>query len=69
MVEEIWCVIVLRSLRFPLIDRQLGDMFYMDFMGQPAIVINKRQVAIELLDKRSAIYSNRPVLVSPLHNS
>ncbi|KAF9527232.1 cytochrome P450 [Crepidotus variabilis] len=42
--------------------KSYGNMVYLDLMGQPAVVLNSRQLASELLDKRSAIYSDRPVL-------
>jgi hypothetical protein len=37
-----------------------SDVIYVNFMGQPVVVLNTAQVAIDLLDKRSNIYSNRP---------
>ncbi|KAF9527231.1 cytochrome P450 [Crepidotus variabilis] len=39
-----------------------GDLMYMDFMGQPAIIVSDRTAAIELMEKRSMNYSDRPVL-------
>ncbi|KAJ7267323.1 putative monooxygenase [Mycena rebaudengoi] len=41
-----------------------GPIVYLDAMGQPLIVINSAKVAKDLLDQRSAIYSDRPTLVS-----
>lgn len=35
----------------------------MTVMGQTIIILNSLDVAIELLDKKSAIFSDRPVLV------
>ena len=29
-------------------------------MGQPVVILNSAQAAIDLLDKRSSIYSDRP---------
>lgn len=37
-----------------------GDVVYLSAFGKPVIVLNSAQAAIELLDKRSAIYSSRP---------
>jgi hypothetical protein len=37
-----------------------GDLIYLSVMGQPVIVINSHKVAMDLLDKRSVIYSGRP---------
>ncbi|KAJ7109599.1 putative monooxygenase [Mycena crocata] len=41
-----------------------GDLVYTDLLGQPLIVINSAKIARDLLDQRSAIYSDRPSLVS-----
>ncbi|KAF8668099.1 cytochrome P450 [Rhizoctonia solani] len=35
------------------------DIFYMNMMGQPVVVLNKAQAATDLLEKRSAMYSDR----------
>ncbi|KAF9527201.1 putative monooxygenase [Crepidotus variabilis] len=43
--------------------KQYGDLMYATVVGQPVIIINSRKIANELMDKRSAIYSDRPVLV------
>jgi hypothetical protein len=37
-----------------------GDLTYLNMAGQPVVVINSRKVALELLDRRSGIYSERP---------
>ncbi|KAJ1306503.1 hypothetical protein OPQ81_007505 [Rhizoctonia solani] len=37
-----------------------GDMFYLSILGRPLIVVNSMQIASDLLDKRSANYSERP---------
>ncbi|KAJ7868784.1 cytochrome P450, partial [Mycena olivaceomarginata] len=37
-----------------------GDVMYLEVLGNPIIVLNTEQVAAELLNKRSAIYSERP---------
>ncbi|KAA1470134.1 cytochrome P450 [Dentipellis sp. KUC8613] len=41
---------------------QYGKITYIDAMGQPMMIVNDGQTAIDLLDKKSAIYSDRPVL-------
>ncbi|KAF8748959.1 cytochrome P450 [Rhizoctonia solani] len=38
---------------------RIRDIIYMDMMGKPAIVLNTAQAASDLLEKRSAIYSDR----------
>ena len=40
-----------------------GDLIYLNAGGQPIVVINSRKVAVELLDRRGAIYSDRPTNV------
>ncbi|KAE9379474.1 cytochrome P450, partial [Stipitochalara longipes BDJ] len=37
-----------------------SDIIYLNFMGQPAVILNSAQAAVDLMDKRSAIYSDRP---------
>ena len=37
-----------------------GDLIYLDVLGQPMVVLGSYKVARELLDKRSANYSDRP---------
>ncbi|KAJ7477078.1 cytochrome P450 [Mycena galericulata] len=38
-----------------------GDICSVTVLGQPLIIIGSAKVAVDLLDKRSAIYSDRPV--------
>jgi hypothetical protein len=40
----------------------LGDIVYSHILGQHVIIISSVQVARDLLEKRSAIYSDRPFL-------
>jgi hypothetical protein len=37
-----------------------GEMMYISALGQGVLVINSQRVAIDLLEKRSNIYSDRP---------
>lgn len=37
-----------------------SDVLYLNFMGQPAIILNSLQAANDLMDKRGTIYSDRP---------
>ncbi|KAF8897192.1 cytochrome P450 [Infundibulicybe gibba] len=39
-----------------------GDLCSVTILGQPLIIINSAQVASEMLDKKSSIYSDRPIL-------
>jgi len=40
-----------------------GDIIHVSVLNQPLIVISPAEEAIELLQKRSGIYSNRPYLL------
>ncbi|EIM85529.1 cytochrome P450 [Stereum hirsutum FP-91666 SS1] len=37
-----------------------GGLVYINVLGQPFIIVNSLQTAIEMLDKKSSIYSDRP---------
>jgi hypothetical protein len=37
-----------------------GDLIYLNVAGQPIVVINSPKVGVALLDRRAAIYSDRP---------
>ena len=39
---------------------KLGDLLYLEILGQKILVINSEKVAEDLLDKRSQNYSDRP---------
>ena len=39
-----------------------GHVIYINLLGQDTIIINSSKAATDLLDKRSATYSNRPIL-------
>ncbi|KAJ7656553.1 cytochrome P450 [Mycena rosella] len=49
--------------------RSIGDIVYADVLGQPLVVLNSDKIAMELLDRRSAIYSDRPTMVSFVYSS
>ena len=38
----------------------LGDITYISILGQDTIILNSSKAAVDLLDKRSATYSDRP---------
>lgn len=40
-------------------DRSTGDLVYLKVLGQPMIVVNSADVAYELFEKGSSIYSDR----------
>ncbi|KAI0043718.1 cytochrome P450 [Auriscalpium vulgare] len=37
-----------------------GDVVYVSVLGRPLIILNSAEVAMDLMDKRSSIYSDRP---------
>ena len=45
------------------LDSLTGNFIYLDIMGQPALLVNSKKVANDLMDKRSSIYSDRPFMV------
>ncbi|KAJ6477610.1 hypothetical protein C8R45DRAFT_934276 [Mycena sanguinolenta] len=46
-----------------------GNIVYVDALGQPMFIINSAKVAIDLLDKRGSIYSDRPSFLADDGNS
>ena len=36
-----------------------GDVVYLEVLGQPMIILGSHETALDLLEKRSAIYSDR----------
>lgn len=40
----------------------LGDICSVTVLGQPLIIVNSAKAAFEMLDKKSSIYSDRPIL-------
>ena len=42
----------------------IGDIVHLHMFGQHIIIVNSHEVAVDLYDKRGAIYSNRPHLPS-----
>jgi len=40
-----------------------GDVTHINVLGHDMIILNSSKAAFDLLDKRSATYSNRPILV------
>ncbi|KAI0302992.1 cytochrome P450 [Russula brevipes] len=37
-----------------------GDLIYLNVAGQPMVILNSQRVAVDLLDRRASIYSDRP---------
>ncbi|KDQ62055.1 hypothetical protein JAAARDRAFT_203276 [Jaapia argillacea MUCL 33604] len=38
-----------------------GHIIYLNLLGQPMVVLNSANMAVEMLDKKSSIYSDRPI--------
>ncbi|KIJ28116.1 hypothetical protein M422DRAFT_270609 [Sphaerobolus stellatus SS14] len=47
-------------LTFTKWKKKYGDIIHVDILGRPLVIINSAKVARELMDKRSAVYSDRP---------
>lgn len=58
MLDPLHSPILLLTLKVP----NTGDICSVTVFGQPLVVINSAQVAVDMLDKKSAIYSDRPTL-------
>jgi hypothetical protein len=43
----------------------LGDVVYVEALGQPIVILGSMQAATDLLEKRSLNTSDRPVLSMP----
>ncbi|KAJ7075379.1 putative monooxygenase [Mycena belliarum] len=50
-------------LKFSEWAKTYGSIVYADVFGQPLIVLNSAKIARDLLDQRSAIYSERPTMI------
>jgi len=40
-----------------------GEVSYINVLGQDMVILNSARAAVDLLDKRSTIYSDRPVIM------
>lgn len=64
MVEDIRYVPVTgprRHYRTVANSDTVGDIFYLEILGRKIVIVNNYDMANELMDKRSANYSDRPV--------
>ena len=59
MEQDIWYVDPYYSY-FSLIVAHAGDVIYLNTCGKSTIVLSSEEAARDLLDKRGAIYSDRP---------
>ncbi|EIW58805.1 cytochrome P450 [Trametes versicolor FP-101664 SS1] len=46
--------------KFAELAAKYGDLVYLELFGQPVVVVNSHDAAIDLLEKRSVNYSDRP---------
>ncbi|KAI0270345.1 cytochrome P450 [Russula aff. rugulosa BPL654] len=47
-------------IKFSEWQKKYGDLIYINAAGQPVVIINSPKVGVALLDRRAAIYSDRP---------
>ncbi|KAF8489337.1 cytochrome P450 [Russula emetica] len=47
-------------LKFSEWQKKYGDLIYLNVAGQPIVIINSAKIGVALLDRRAAIYSDRP---------
>jgi hypothetical protein len=59
MGEEIWFVFPC-EIQTGLEKIFTGDVMYLEVLGRPMIILDTHQSAVDLLDKRSLNYSDRP---------
>ncbi|KAF8505395.1 cytochrome P450 [Russula emetica] len=52
-----------QRLKFTEWRKKYGDIFYLNAAGQPIVILNSRKVCVDLLERRAAIYSDRPANV------
>ena len=65
MGADIWyevCAIPLENA-LVIVYSTLGDVIYLNVLGQPVLVLESGRATLDLFDKRSNIYSDRPHLV------
>lgn len=66
MGRQIWCVQGFTHLDVRGLDdnelysRSSGNLVYVSVLGQPVIIINSVKAAVDLLEKKSSSYSDRP---------
>ena len=46
-----------------LLNLDIGDVVYLNALGQPMIILNSHRACMDLLEKRSIVYSDRPRFV------
>ncbi|VDC01476.1 unnamed protein product [Peniophora sp. CBMAI 1063] len=50
-------------LQFTTWQKEYGNLYYFEVLGQGYMVLGSRQCAIDLLDRRASLYSDRPRLI------
>jgi hypothetical protein len=57
-------IVLILSCRWPISNtNRPGELIFLNAGGQPIIVLNSQRAAADLLDRRAAIYSDRPRLI------
>lgn len=69
MVENLWCGTSASNqflwTHVEIVDRFAGDVIFLSALGHSFVVLATEEAAVDLMEKRSANYSNRPKL--PMH--
>jgi hypothetical protein len=60
MGKRLQSVNLASSLKLILICTTDSDILYLEFLGQPVIILNSAEASNELLEKRGAKHSDRP---------
>ncbi|KZV67278.1 cytochrome P450 [Peniophora sp. CONT] len=50
-------------LQYSAWGKEYGNIIYLNAMGKPIVVLNDSKIAVELLDRRAGIYSDRPTMI------
>lgn len=58
--EKYMVSLCLEWISISVLTNSLGDVMHIHFLGQSVVVLNSAKAAVDLLDKRSANYSDRP---------
>ena len=56
------CIENAYNIFLDLIAIMIGPISSITVLGQKIIIVNDVKIALDLMDKRSSIYSNRPIL-------
>ena len=64
MGQALWSVLLSFNIPEVRLNSGQGDVVYVIALGKSIVVLNSEQDAIDLLEKKSAIYSDRPPFIT-----